>query len=302
MDIKKARTLPKALLLIYILLALLALAIPPVGFAAEKQITTDPSVQNYPVVSDGAVAWQDYRNPFNDPDTNNNIDIWTYLFPSGPETNITGNVSQEHPAIYGNKVVYHSFYPTKGAYNFEIFVDDISDPAPAKQLTFGNYSQVYPDIYENKIVYQDNRNPLSGYDIYLYDLSNSQEKRLTDNPSNQLNPEINGNKVVWQDLRNGGGDIYLKEFDSSSPSIPSSLVATAMSPSRIEVSWIPSSDNEGVAGYKVERSTDGTNFQELGNANGPPYADTGLPSSTTYWYRVRAYDTVGNASDYSNVF
>src|SRR3990170_103260 len=211
MDIKKARTLPKALLLIYILLALLALAIPPVGFAAEKQITTDPSVQNYPVVSDGAVAWQDYRNPFN-----------------GPDTNITGNVSQEHPAIYGNKVVYHSFYPTKGAYNFEIFVDDISDTAPAQQLTFGNYTQVYPDIFGDKIVYQDNRNPLSRYDIYLYALSidsdsngipnylespkpspDPAEERLTDNPSNQLSPKISGDKVVWQDSRDGNSEIYL---------------------------------------------------------------------------------------------
>src|SRR3989337_354248 len=204
----------KNLISTFILLALLAALFPQVSLAAEpRRITTDSLEQNFPVVSDTAIAWQDYRNPLNVDD--NNIDIWAYPFFSGPETNITGNVSQEHPAIYGNKVVYHSFYPTKGAYNFEIFVDDISDPAPAQQLTFGNYSQVYPDIYENKIVYQDNRNPLSGYDIYLYDLSNSQEKRLTDNPSNQLNPKISGNKVVWVDSRDGNSEIYLYDLGTN---------------------------------------------------------------------------------------
>ncbi|HEY4687654.1 MAG TPA: hypothetical protein VIH20_05550, partial [Candidatus Subteraquimicrobiales bacterium] len=177
MDIKKARTLPKALLLIYILLALLALAIPPVGFAAEKQITTDPSVQNYPVVSDGAVAWQDYRNPFNDPDTNNNIDVWTYPFPSGPETNITGIASQEYPAISGDKIVYQAFVVY--VRNLGIYLYDLS--TKETKIVTSSPGALYPDIDGERVVYQDASS--NNIDIYLYNLSTGNPSRLTTNPS-----------------------------------------------------------------------------------------------------------------------
>jgi hypothetical protein len=83
------------------------------------------------------------------------------------------------------------------------------------------------------------------------------------------------------------------------PSAPSSLTATAVSSSRIDLAWTDNSGNED--GFRIERSTDGTNFAEIATvgANATTYASTGLAASTTYHYRVRAYNAGGNSA-YSN--
>ena len=83
------------------------------------------------------------------------------------------------------------------------------------------------------------------------------------------------------------------------PAMPSSLTATAVSSSRINLAWMDNAGNE--EGFKIERSTDGMNFSPLVTvgANVTGYSDTGLSPSTTYYYRVYAYNAAGN-SGYSN--
>jgi len=84
------------------------------------------------------------------------------------------------------------------------------------------------------------------------------------------------------------------------PTAPTTLTATAASTSQINLSWTDNASNE--IGYKVERSTDGTNFTEIAGslaANATTYADNGLTANTTYHYRVRAFNAGGN-SGYSN--
>jgi thermitase len=89
--------------------------------------------------------------------------------------------------------------------------------------------------------------------------------------------------------------------DSAPPTAPSALSATAVSSSQINLSWTASSDNVGVAGYRVERGTDGISFAEIATTPSTSYSSTGLSASTTYYFRVRAYDSEGNDSSYSDV-
>jgi hypothetical protein len=58
-----------------------------------------------------------------------------------------------------------------------------------------------------------------------------------------------------------------------------------------------------VTGYRVERcqGTGCTNFSQVASPTATSYSDTGLSPSTTYRYRVRAADAVGNLSAYSTV-
>jgi 3-mercaptopyruvate sulfurtransferase SseA len=73
-----------------------------------------------------------------------------------------------------------------------------------------------------------------------------------------------------------------------------------VSSSQINLSWTDNSNNE--TGFKVERSKNGRGFSQIATvgANVTTYTDTGLKASTTYRYRVRAYNAGGN-STYSNI-
>ena len=71
---------------------------------------------------------------------------------------------------------------------------------------------------------------------------------------------------------------------------PTNLVATAVSSSEIDLTWTDNASEED--GYSIERSPDGsTGWAEIDTvgANVEAYSDTGLETSTEYFYRVRAY-------------
>ncbi|KKT61854.1 MAG: chitosanase, partial [Candidatus Giovannonibacteria bacterium GW2011_GWA1_44_29] len=80
--------------------------------------------------------------------------------------------------------------------------------------------------------------------------------------------------------------------DTSAPSVPTGLTATAVSSSQINISWTASTDNVGVAGYKVFRG----GVQIATVTTGTSYSNTGLSQATTYSYTVSAYDAAGNNS------
>lgn len=79
--------------------------------------------------------------------------------------------------------------------------------------------------------------------------------------------------------------------DTTAPSAPVGVAATAVSSSQINLSWTASTDNVGVTGYNVYR-----NGALAGSSTGASYSDTGLVASTTYAYTVTAKDAAGNES------
>jgi hypothetical protein len=120
-------------------------------------------------------------------------------------------------------------------------------------------------------------------------------------------------KEFNQDLRSSGQGLYLLQNASGSvpltlsatsgptlPNPPVNLTATAASMSQINLSWTDNASNE--SGFRIERSPDGNIFTEIATvgADVAGYADTGLAAATTYYYRVRAYNDVGNSA-YSTV-
>jgi hypothetical protein len=79
---------------------------------------------------------------------------------------------------------------------------------------------------------------------------------------------------------------------------PSGLAATAISSNRIDLGW---SDVAGETGFRVERSLDGIAWSVVGStgANVLSFSDTGVSASTTYQYRVQAWNA-GGGSAYSS--
>jgi hypothetical protein len=87
------------------------------------------------------------------------------------------------------------------------------------------------------------------------------------------------------------------------PNAPTTLSASPASASRINIIWSDNSDNE--YGFKIERAPDVSGiagiFSQIAivNSNIITYNDTGLNSDTRYYYKVCAYNNIGN-STYSN--
>jgi len=83
--------------------------------------------------------------------------------------------------------------------------------------------------------------------------------------------------------------------DTTPPSVPTGLRASAVSSSQINLSWTASSDNVGVSGYRVYRG--GT---QIATTSATSFINTGLSPSTTYTYAVAAFDAAGNLSAQSS--
>ncbi|KUL70441.1 MULTISPECIES: glycoside hydrolase family 6 protein [unclassified Streptomyces] len=80
--------------------------------------------------------------------------------------------------------------------------------------------------------------------------------------------------------------------DTTAPTAPTGLLATAKTASSVSLAWTAATDNVGVTGYDVYR--DGT---RVGSPSaGTTYTDTGLSAATAYSYTVRARDAAGNVS------
>lgn len=79
--------------------------------------------------------------------------------------------------------------------------------------------------------------------------------------------------------------------DTTAPSQPGNLQATALDSSRVSLSWVASTDNVGVTGYRILR-----NSALVTTVTGTSWTDSGLAPATTYAYDVVALDAAGNAS------
>jgi transcriptional regulator CtsR len=102
----------------------------------------------------------------------------------------------------------------------------------------------------------------------------------------------------------GGNSAYSNEANATTlpdpPAAPSSLTATTISQTQIDLAWTDNAGNED--GFKIERKTGAAGtYAEIATvgANVASYSDNGLSPIKEYFYRVRAYNTGGNSA-YSN--
>jgi hypothetical protein len=104
---------------------------------------------------------------------------------------------------------------------------------------------------------------------------------------------------------NGGSGGATASFDdvtvsvdgsSTLPATPANVAAVPASPSQINLSW---SAVDGAANFKIERSEDGSaRWTQIAMVPGgvTSYQDTALAAATTYYYRVRAWNSGGDSA------
>ena len=84
--------------------------------------------------------------------------------------------------------------------------------------------------------------------------------------------------------------------DTEDPQPPSNLVASAISGTRIDLTWTAGSDNVGVTNYEIFRGA--SLLTTVGNVTS--YSDTTAINGTRYSYKVRAMDAAAHRSTFSN--
>jgi chitodextrinase len=82
--------------------------------------------------------------------------------------------------------------------------------------------------------------------------------------------------------------------DTTAPSKPSGLAASVTSPSQVKLVWTASTDDVGVAQYRVFRDN-----TQIGTSTTPAFVDSSLSAGTTYAYSVVAADSAQNVSSTS---
>jgi phosphatidylinositol-3-phosphatase len=89
--------------------------------------------------------------------------------------------------------------------------------------------------------------------------------------------------------------------DTTAPTVPQNVIATANGPTSVTVKWSPSTDTggSGLAGYHVYRADQPGALATL-PASATSFADSSVQPSTSYSYTVDAFDGVPNTSAQSS--
>lgn len=87
-------------------------------------------------------------------------------------------------------------------------------------------------------------------------------------------------------------------FDTIAPTAPINLTSSGTTQTSTVLTWNPSTDNFGVVGYKIFQNYQG-NITEIPVVS-PPYTVENLFPSENYSFKVKAIDSSGNESNFSN--
>jgi len=129
---------------------------------------------------------------------------------------------------------------------------------------------------------------------------NATTGRITGTPTTAGNSTVT---VTARDALSSGSAQFtwsLTVRDTTAPSRPTNVVASASSGYPV-LTWTASTDNVGVAGYIIYRSTNGTQGAEVGRTSATvrQWTDPSFQEKVKYTYSLKAFDSVGNLSTLS---
>ena len=263
----------------------------------EQRITTDSADQETPAIFGNNIVYSDRRN--------GNYDIYLYDLSTNTEKQITTDLGeQNYPQISGNKIVWlDSRYGNPAVFSYDLATNQeiqlAHNTSPLQQWP--------PVISGDKVAWFDNR--YGYFDIILYDLTANIETLIPLNTQSRMSVKsyltISDNKIAWSSAgAQSAFDIYYYEFAQSSqsamescntpPSIPADPTVNIASCNSTALFWAGSTDDTGVAGYKIYR-----NGIYLTTVAETQYTDPDLSPYQSYTYEISAIDTDGNESPHS---
>ena len=186
----------------------------------------------------------------------------------------------------------------KASETITITVQNVNRPpaAPsALSVTFVSSTQV-------TLIWTDNSNNETGFKVFRSTDGTHFTQIATSSTATYSDISLTPNTLYYYEVSayNSGGEsafagpVKAETLDTP-PAAPSSLLATAVSSSQINLAWTDNSNNE--KGFKVFRSTDGVRFNQIDtlSANVTTYSNTSRTPNTLYYYKVSAYNNGGES-------
>ena len=169
----------------------------------EKELVYElPVAGQAPAIHGSRVVWASSGN------------VFLLGLVTGEVQQITNDKHAQAPNIYGDTIVWlDSRYEAPDDHRprpFDVYAYDLKTKSE-KRLTSTTSAEGYnrPSISGNLVVWADNRHakpersthpsnaPEYDNEIYVYNLTTGQEKRITSYPGNDRCPDIDGDKIVW---------------------------------------------------------------------------------------------------------
>ena len=210
---------------------------------------------------------------------NEGLKDWIVSSPgeNNPSLVVDSNGNQYVKATNGENILQYVQLKPNSTYRFAYYV--IGDPVFPAIVEFGtlNHDQGYHPLKEEK----------------HYNIAWKQHEFIFTTPTDE-------NTYVIRFASSGNGkakfdNIQAAWLDLESPSTPQNLLVESVTSDTVSLSWGASTDNIGVAGYRVYRDK-----QLVQEVQGEQFTDTRLTEDTEYTYEVRAFDAAGNQSEASN--
>jgi fibronectin type 3 domain-containing protein len=139
--------------------------------------------------------------------------------------------------------------------------------------------------------------PVSGansYSVYRAEGSDGYYSTITSVGGTSYTDDwLSSNTTYYYKVSAGYGDSSQSHFAVTTTfvDVPTYVTAAAQSPDSISISWVSVS---GASGYRVYRASSSYgDYVNIDSTSGVSYTDTGLFSSTNYYYKVSAYNIVG---------
>ena len=91
-------------------------------------------------------------------------------------------------------------------------------------------------------------------------------------------------------------------INTTVPTVPANLTVTGVTQISVSLSWSPSVDSGGMGGYRVLKGTSRSNLLIVAPAvTNTSYIDSNVLPSSSYYYEVEAYNSIGINSALSNM-
>ena len=219
----------------------------------------------------------------------------------------TGHAVYSSPAYFDNKIYYHAQGDVLKAWSISNGMLSAAPIATGSISYSGFPGAATPSVSSNgtangivwDVQYVSSHAVLHAYNaINLNELYNSNQNVARD----QLGAAV---KFVTPMIADGhvfvGTDGALAVFGliappTTPPADPTNLTATALGPAQVQLNWVDNADNE--SGFKIERSTDDASFAQIAfaGAGSNSYVDTTASPATTFYYRIRATNVIGDSA------